>query len=86
VFFAESMVMTAVPRAVDSAFVIGGTSFCADNCTVKMVVVLGDAGLLLPHPAAPTVRMLTASANRFIAVLLRVLGNVQNFRLKLKPM
>src|SRR5260221_5076564 len=70
VFFTESIVMTAVPRAVASAFVIGGTSFSADNCTVKMVVVLGDDGGLLPHPAAPIDSMLTAIANRFIAVLL----------------
>jgi hypothetical protein len=34
VFFVESIVTTAVPRAVLSAFVIGGFSFCADNWTV----------------------------------------------------
>ena len=66
------IVITAVPRAVDSALVIGGTSFSADRFTVKMVVSLGAVGvLLLPHPAAPKTRIVTAaSARRFIAVLL----------------
>jgi len=85
VFAAELMVMTAVPRPVLSAFVIGGTSFCADSCTVKIVRLLGVVGELLPQPAAPIARILTAIANRFIAVLLMI-RHVQNFRLKLKPM
>jgi hypothetical protein len=72
VFFTVSIVMTAVPRAVDSAFVIGGTSFRADSCTVKIFVVLGDVGvlLLLPHPAAPIARTVTAIASFLIPVLL----------------
>jgi hypothetical protein len=62
----ELMVMTAVPRAPLSALVIGGFSFCADNGTVKTVMLLG-AGvlLLLPHPAAPMV-IATAIASRLI--------------------
>jgi len=70
----------------------------------------GAAGLLLllPQPAAPMARTVTAIANRFIAVLLLVsqyieyegqreddceseragieIRQVQNFRLRLKPM
>jgi hypothetical protein len=67
------MVITAVPRAVDSAFVIAGDSLSADNCTVKMVTSLGALGLLLlPQPAAPKTRIVTAaaSARRFIVILL----------------
>ena len=40
-----------------------------EHGTDSLVVVLG-AVVLLPQPAAPIARMLTAIANRFIAVLL----------------
>src|SRR6266550_7840557 len=71
VLVCELIVMTAVPRAVFSAFVTGGTSLAGDSWTVKMVVLLGVVGVdLLPHPAAPIARMLTTIASRFIAILL----------------
>jgi len=71
-FVALLMVITAVPRAVASAFVIGGTSFSADNGTVNTVMSLGDGPVLLPpHPATAKPRIVTAtSARRFIVVLL----------------
>src|SRR6187455_2135903 len=60
-------VITAVPRAVFSTLVIGGTSFSADNCTVNTVISLGLVGVLSsPHPATPTAAITTAITRRFI--------------------
>ena len=56
VFVALLIVITAVPRAVLSAFVIGGTSFSADSCTVKMVMSLGVVGVLLVAASRDTDR------------------------------
>src|SRR5437763_12293665 len=51
VFESEWMVMTAVPRPLDSAFATGGTSFDGSRFTVKTFVVDGLVELLLPQPA-----------------------------------
>src|SRR5436190_5963404 len=65
------MVITAVPCPLFSALVMGGVSCDGDSCTVKIlrVLALGEV-VLLPQPAAPIARMLTAIARRFIGLLL----------------
>src|SRR6185295_16231095 len=67
--------IVAVPRAPDSALVIGGTSFAADIAAVNVgFVAVGAVGLSLPHPATSR---LTATARagdqRFIGLLLETL-------------
>jgi hypothetical protein len=64
-------VITAVPLPVFSALLIGGFSFAGDNWTVKIFRVLAEGDVeLLPQPATPTARKLTAIARRFIGLLL----------------
>jgi hypothetical protein len=61
-------VIVAVPRALASAFVIGGTSLAALSCAVKMIgPVLPDGvvGLSLPHAAA-RIKAVPIAASRFI--------------------
>jgi len=59
-----------VPLPVESAFVMGGTSFAGFNAAVN-VTELGGAegvfGLLLPHPAASSAAAANI-ANLFISI------------------
>jgi hypothetical protein len=66
----RSSVNRPVPLPVESAFVIGGTSFAGLSAAVKLIVFAGPdgaAGMPLAHPAA---RRATAVniANLFISI------------------
>src|SRR5207249_488755 len=70
VFESEWMVMTAVPRPLDSGFETGGTSLDGSRFTVKTLVVDGLVGLLLPQPAtARAAARHETMARRFIMFL-----------------
>src|SRR5262245_24747586 len=69
-------VMVAVPRALGSAFVIGGVSFAALSCTVKVIgpwLFDGVVGLSLPH-AVTSVTNATAASLLIGPLLLCILG------------
>ena len=66
------IVITAVPRAVLSAFVtrrhlVEGRQLYRED---HEIAGSGSSCCLLPHPAAPIARTVTAIANRFIRILL----------------
>jgi hypothetical protein len=66
-----TIVIVALPDTVDSAFVIGGTSFAGDNVAVNvgLVGVVGVGELLLLQPAASRASTTAMGDRRFIVRL-----------------